>query len=141
MNIILMPFFIFSSLITGIQVSSNQVIKSTVLVTNTKADQDYLAFKPSDFILLKTLVESKNDDCKTAIKDSISICQYQLDTCYSTCDSNPKYYKDMIATLQFDLVNKKDKIKSLAKSNTLLKYVAIGLGSIALTATTYSIIK
>ena len=52
MNIILMPFFLLSSLITGIQVSSNQVIKSTVLVTNTKVDQDYLAFKPSDFILL-----------------------------------------------------------------------------------------
>jgi hypothetical protein len=47
----------------------------------------------------------------------------------------------MIATLQFDLVNKKDKIKSLAKSNTLLKYAAIGVGSIALTATAYSIIK
>lgn len=141
MNIILMPMFLFSSLITGIQVSSNQVIDSTVLVAGSKVDEDFLAFKPDQFILLKTLVETKTSDCKEAIKDSISVCQYQLDTCYSSCDSTPKYYKDLVNTLKLDVTDKQSEIKRVTKHNTFLKYLAIGMGSLAVGMTTYTIIK
>lgn len=141
MNIILLPMFLFSSLITGVQVSPHQVIDSTVLVAGSKVDKDLLAFTPDQFILLKTLVETKSSDCKEAIKDSISVCQYQLDTCYSSCDSTPKYYKDLINTLKLDVTDKQSEIKRVTKHNTFLKYVAIGLSTFAIGSTTFLILK
>ena len=141
MNVILLPMFLFSSLMTGVQVSPHQVIDSTVLIAGSTVDKDLLAFTPDQFILLKTLVESKSNDCKEAIKESISVCQYQLDTCYSSCDSTPKYYKDLINTLKLDVTDKHSEIKRVTKHNTFLKYLAISMGSLAVGMTTYTIIK
>ena len=136
-----MPIFLFSNLITGIQIAKDQVIDSTLIMAGTKADADYLAFTPDKFILLKTIIEAKADDCKEAIKDSISVCQYQLDVCHSSCDSTPKHYKDMIKTLQYELVSKESDIEALTKHNTALKYIAIVAGSIALSSGAYILFK
>jgi len=141
MNTILIPIFLFSNLITGIQIAKDQVIDSTLIMAGTKADADYLAFTPDKFILLKTIIEAKTDDCKEAIKDSISVCQYQLDVCHSSCDSTPKHYKDMIKTLQYELVSKESDIEALTKHNTALKYIAIVAGSIALSSGAYILFK
>jgi hypothetical protein len=141
MNTILIPIFLFSNLITGIQIAKDQVIDSTLIMAGTKADADYLAFTPDKFILLKTIIEAKADDCKEAIKDSISVCQYQLDVCHSSCDSTPKHYKDMIKTLQYELVSKESDIEALTKHNTALKYIAIVAGSIALSSGAYILFK
>ncbi len=75
MNAIMIPIFLFSSLITGIQVAPDKVIDSTPILSGTKADKDYLAFTADKFILLKTLVEAKANNCQAAIKDSIAVCQ------------------------------------------------------------------
>jgi hypothetical protein len=141
MNTILIPIFLFSNLITGIQIAKDQVIDSTLIMAGTKADADYLAFTPDKFILLKTIIEAKADDCREAIKDSISVCQYQLDVCHSSCDSTPKHYKDMIKTLQYELVSKESDIEALTKHNTALKYIAIVAGSIALSSGAYILFK
>ena len=141
MNTILIPIFLFSNLITGIQIAKDQVIDSTLIIAGTKVDADYLAFTPDKFILLKTIIEAKADDCKEAIKDSISVCKYQLDVCHSSCDSTPKHYKDMIKTLQYELVSKESDIEALTKHNTALKYIAMVAGSIALSSGAYILFK
>jgi hypothetical protein len=141
MNAIMIPIFLFSSLITGIQVAPDKVIDSTPLLSGTKADKDYLAFTADKFILLKTLVEAKANNCQAAIKDSIAVCQYQLDTCHSTCDSNPDYYKQTIAMLGDEIDKKTLEIKRLDNNNKILKYAAIAAGTLALSASTYIIIK
>lgn len=141
MNAIMIPIFLFSSLITGIQVAPDKVIDSTPLLSGTKADRDYLAFTADKFILLKTLVEAKANNCQAAIKDSIAVCQYQLDTCHSTCDSNPDYYKQTIAMLGDEIDKKTLEIKRLDNNNKILKYAAIAAGTLALSASTYIIIK
>lgn len=137
----MIPIFLFSSLITGIQVAPDKVIDSTPLLSGTKADRDYLAFTADKFILLKTLVEAKANNCQAAIKDSIAVCQYQLDTCHSTCDSNPDYYKQTIAMLGDEIDKKTLEIKRLDNNNKILKYAAIAAGTLALSASTYIIIK
>jgi len=137
----MIPIFLFSSLITGIQVAPDKVIDSTPLLSGTKADKDYLAFTADKFILLKTLVEAKANNCQAAIKDSIAVCQYQLDTCHSTCDSNPDYYKQTIAMLGDEIDKKTLEIKRLDNNNKILKYAAIAAGTLALSASTYIIIK
>jgi len=141
MNAIMIPIFLFSSLVTGIQVAPDKVIDSTVIMSGTKADNDYLAFTADKFILLKTLVEAKANNCQAAIKDSIAVCQYQLDTCHSTCDSNPDYYKQTIRMLSDEVESKKRTIKRLNTNNTILKYVAIAAGTVALSTSAYIIIK
>jgi len=137
----MIPIFLFSSLVTGIQVAPDKVIDSTVIMSGTKADNDYLAFTADKFILLKTLVEAKANNCQAAIKDSIAVCQYQLDTCHSTCDSNPDYYKQTIRMLSDEVESKKRTIKRLNTNNTILKYVAIAAGTVALSTSAYIIIK
>lgn len=137
----MIPIFLFSSLITGIQVAPDKVIDSTPILSGTKADKDYLAFTADKFILLKTLVEAKANNCQAAIKDSIAVCQYQLDTCHSTCDSNPDYYKQTIAMLGDEIDKKTLEIKRLDNNNKILKYAAIAAGTLALSASTYIIIK
>jgi hypothetical protein len=141
MNAIMIPIFLFSSLVTGIQVAPDKVIDSTIIMSGTKADKDYLAFTADKFILLKTLVEAKANNCQAAIKDSIAVCQYQLDTCHSTCDSNPDYYKQTIAMLGHEVDKKTLEIKRLDNNNKILKYTAIVAGTLALSASTYIIIK
>ena len=141
MNAIMIPLFLFSSLVTGIQVAPDKVIQSTPLLTGAKADKDYLAFTADKFILLKTLVEAKANNCQAAIKDSIAVCQYQLDTCHSTCDSNPDYYKQTISMLGHEVDKKNNTIKRLETNNNILKYTAIIAGTLALSASTYIIVR
>tara|TARA_R100001015_G_C4599820_1_gene154830 strand:+ start:673 stop:1101 length:429 start_codon:yes stop_codon:yes gene_type:complete len=140
-HLLLTPILLFSSILTEITLNENHRIKGIVVTANTQVNRDLMAVTPGDWILMKGLIESNDGECKAIINDGIAICKHQLDVCHDTCGSVPDYQKTLIKTLQLELQDKRQDLKIVKYKSKAWKYVAIGLGSVAIGATTYSIIK
>ena len=140
-HLLLTPIMLFSSILTEITLNENHRIKGIVVTADTQVGMDLMAVTPGDWILMKGLIESNDGECKAIINDGIAICKHQLDVCHDTCGSVPDYQKTLIKTLQLELEDKRQDLKIVKYKSKAWKYVAIGLGSVAIGATTYSIIK
>jgi len=140
-HILLTPIMLLSSILTEISLNENHRIKGIVVTADTQVDMDLMAVTPGDWILMKGLIESNDGECKAIINDGIAICKHQLDVCHDTCGSIPDYQKTLIKTLQLNLADSRQEIKIVKYQSKAWKYIAIGLGSVAIGATTYSIIK
>tara|TARA_Y100000592_G_scaffold9199_1_gene12842 strand:- start:2808 stop:3233 length:426 start_codon:yes stop_codon:yes gene_type:complete len=141
MNFLLIPFLAFTASITQIKISENQTINSFVIDNKTQLDRKYLALSPADFILVKSIIESTDNDCKDLVTDSIEICKIQVDECYSSCNNIPKQQKNLIRVLKTENKIFKSDIKALKNNNKFLKYVSIVAGSIALSSGVYVVLK
>ena len=140
-HLLLTPIMLFSSILTEITLNENHRIKGIVVTADTQVGMDLMAVTPGDWILMKGIIESNDGECKAIINDGIAICKHQLDVCHDTCGSVPDYQKTLIKTLQLELEDKRQDLKIVKYKSKAWKYVAIGLGSVAIGATTYSIIK
>lgn len=140
MNIFMIPL-ILSSLVNQIQVSPNLTITAHILNENTVIDMNYLALTPTDFITIKSIVESTDHECKNIISEAIGVCHYQIETCHSTCNSIPEHQKNLIKMLKNEKAVLNADIKLLEKQNTFFKYAAIAGGALAIGASTYIILK
>jgi len=140
-HLLLTPMMLFSSILTEITLNENHRIKGIVVTADTQVGMDLMAVTPGDWILMKGIIESNDGECKAIINDGIAICKHQLDVCHDTCGSVPDYQKTLIKTLQLELEDKRQDLKIVKYKSKAWKYVAIGLGSVAIGATTYSIIK
>lgn len=140
MNLIMIPFLMFTS-ITQIKVSEYQTLQAHIIDNETKIDRKYLALSPENFILVKSIVESNDNDCKDLITDSVEACNVQLEACWSSCNSIPNDQKRLISVLKRDKSFYEDQTKKLEKINKILTYIAIGTSSIALASGAYIILK
>ena len=141
----MIPFFLtpFLSLvsITQIQLTPTRIVEGETLRAFSAAPVDYVGILPSDFILVKAILESTDRDCKALIQDSAKTCKNALVKCSDTCKGTPEITHDLINALKHDKQLLSEQIEQQQNKIVLLKYVAIGLGSLALSATAYSIIK
>jgi hypothetical protein len=140
MNVLLIPI-ILSSLINQIQLSENHIINAYIINESTKIDMNYMALTPEDFLLVKSIVESNDTECKSIVTDAIGVCHYQIKACHSTCNSIPEHQKRLIRTLKNDTNVLKADIRLLEKQNSFFKYAAIIGSSLAIGASTYIILK
>ena len=140
MNIFMLPL-ILASLVNQIQVSPDLIITAHILNEDTVVDMNYLALTPTDFITIKSIVESTDHECKNIISEAIGTCHYQIDACHSTCNSIPQHQKNLIKMLQNEKTVLNADIRLLEKQNTFFKYAAIVGGTLAIGASTYIILK
>lgn len=140
-HLLLTPIMLFSSILTEITLNENHRIKGIVVTADTQVNIDLMAVTPGDWILMKGLIESNDGECKAIINDGIAICKHQLEICHDTCGSIPDYQKILLKTLQLELADSRHNTKTARYKSKVWKYVAIGLSSVAIGATTYGIIK
>ena len=140
MNILMFPL-ILASLVNQIQISPNLTITAHILNEKTVVDMNYLALTPSDFITIKSIVESTDNECKNIINEAIGVCHYQIEACHSTCNSIPDHQKNLIKMLKSQKAILNADIKLLEKQYEFFKYAAIIGGSLAIGASTYIILK
>ena len=139
-NFFLIPFLSLVS-ISQIQITPSQVIKGEILPAFSAVPVDYVGFLPSDFILVKAILESTDKDCKSLIQDNIKTCQNALQKCSDTCKGTPEVTSNIIKALKHDKQLLDMQIEQQQNKIVTLKYITIVLGSLALSATTYSFIK
>lgn len=135
MNILMIPILLFSTLINEIQISHDRKISAHIINENTKIDMNYLAFSIDDFVILKSIVESNDGECKSIIVDAIEVCKNQVESCHVTCNRIPDYQKRLIASLKVENKIQKLDVKSLEKQNKILRYAAIIAGASFASAT------
>jgi len=142
MNIFLIPFLMMTT-ITQIKVSDTQIIQSKIISPGQSNDikQKLLALTPENFILIKSIVESTDNDCKDILADSVESCNVQIDNCWSSCNTIPAEQKNLIRVLKMDVEKQKKQINKLKRHNKIYNYVAVALGAVALTSSTYIIFK
>ncbi len=140
MNVLLVPLMWMATL-TQIQVSPEMLITGKAITKDTIIDQDYVGLPGDKWILIKSIVESADNDCKDIINDAVYLCQNQLEGCHETCNNIPEHQKNLIKVLTMKVENQENQIKKLEKRSDFWKYAAIIGGSVALSASTYILIK
>jgi hypothetical protein len=140
MNVLLVPLMWMATL-TQIQVSPEMLITGKAITKDTIIDQDYVGLPGDKWILIKSIVESADNDCKDIINDAVHLCQNQLEGCHETCNNIPEHQKNLIKVLTMKVENQENQIKKLEKRSEFWKYAAIVGGSVALSASTYILIK
>lgn len=139
-NFFLVPFLSLVS-ISQIQLTPSQVIKGEILPAFSTSSVDYVGVLPRDFILVKAILESTDRDCKALIQDSVKTCQNALQKCSDTCKGTPEVTSNIIKALKHDKQLLTKQINNQENKIVVLKYITVALGSLALSATTYSLIK
>jgi hypothetical protein len=124
-----------------IQVSPELLVQGIPINKETVIDQDYVGLPADKWILIKSLVESADNDCKDIINDAVHLCQHQLEGCHETCNNIPEHQKNLIKVLTMKVENQDNQIKTLQKRSEFWKYAAIVGSSVALSAGTYILIK
>ena len=69
MNVLLVPLMWMATL-TQIQVSPEMLITGKAITKDTIIDQDYVGLPGDKWILIKSIVESADNDCKDIINDA-----------------------------------------------------------------------
>jgi hypothetical protein len=140
MNVLLIPMMLMSTLMQ-IQVSPELLVQGIPINKETVIDQDYVGLPADKWILIKSLVESADNDCKDIINDAVHLCQHQLEGCHETCNNIPEHQRNLIKVLTMKVENQDNQIKTLQKRSDFWKYAAIVGSSVALSAGTYILIK
>lgn len=141
MNLLMIPLMIMSSLPNQIQIGPDNFLTGRKVTQGFVADQFYMAFTLSEFITLKSLVESSDGHCKEAIATSIGICHTQLEGCHETCNSIPDHQKNLIKSLKTDINILKADTRLVERQRDFYKYIAIGASVLAVSASGYIILK
>ena len=140
----MMPLLVpmmFLATLTQIQISPTQLIQGIVIKEDSIIDQDYIALYPDKWVLVKSLVESADGECKSIITDAVELCQHQLEGCHETCNNIPDHQKNLIKVLKQKVEDQKLDIKAIEAHERFWRYTAIIAGSVALSASTYILIK
>ena len=74
MNVLLVPLMWMATL-TQIQVSPEMLITGKAITKDTIIDQDYVGLPGDKWILIKSIVESADNDCKDIINDAASLSE------------------------------------------------------------------
>lgn len=134
MNVFLLPFFLSVVLPHQIQLTDDSILTPKIFRAGDIVTSDYLAINPTNWILLKSIVESSDNNCKSALNDTIAICKHQLETCHDTCNAIPDDEKLFIRALETEIETTKRDLDYYKKRSEIFKYVVIGVGAIALTS-------
>lgn len=133
MNVLLLPL-VMSILPHQIRLTDNSILTAKIFRAGDVSKDNFLAFNMTEFSLIKSIVESSDNNCKSALNDTIAICKHQLETCHDTCNAIPDDEKLFIRALEKEIESTKRDLDYYKNRSEIFKYVVIGVGAIALTS-------
>lgn len=133
MNVLLLPL-VMSILPHQIRLTDNSILTAKIFRAGDVSKDNFLAFNMTEFSLIKSIVESSDNNCKSALNDTIAICKHQLETCHDTCNAIPDDEKLFIRALEQEIESTKRDLDYYKNRSEIFKYVVIGVGAIALTS-------
>ena len=141
MNLFLIPLFILATLPNEIQLSPNTKIKGHILKPPEVLKRNVIGVIPSDWSILKAIVESSNKKCKDVISQTVDTCKNEIDRLKDDLNNYPQNQQLLIDALKADIKDKDLIIKENREKIELLKYISIGVGAIAISSSAYIILK
>lgn len=117
-----------------IRLTDNSILTAKIFRAGDVSKDNFLAFNMTEFSLIKSIVESSDNNCKSALNDTIAICKHQLETCHDTCNAIPDDEKLFIRALEQEIESTKRDLDYYKNRSEIFKYVVIGVGAIALTS-------
>lgn len=139
MNVLLLPL-VMSILPHQIRLTDNSILTAKIFRAGDVSKDNFLAFNMTEFSLIKSIVESSDNNCKSALNDTIAICKHQLETCHDTCNAIPDDEKLFIRALEKEIESTKRDLDYYKNRSEIFKYVVIGVGAIALTSSSILLI-
>lgn len=141
MNLFLIPLFILATLPNEIQLSPNTKIKGYILKPPEVLKRNVIGVIPSDWSILKAIVEGSNKKCKDVISQTVDTCKNEIDRLKDDLNNYPQNQQLLIDALKADIKDKDLIIKENREKIELLKYISIGVGAIAISSSAYIILK
>jgi len=133
MNVLLLPL-VLSVLPHQIKLTDNSILTAKIFRAGDVSNDNFLAFNMTEFSLIKSIVESSDNNCKSALNDTIAICKHQLEVCHDTCNAIPDDEKLFIRALEKEIESKNRSVDFYKKRSEIFKYVLIGVGAVAITS-------
>tara|TARA_R100000951_G_C2520888_1_gene143369 strand:+ start:72 stop:497 length:426 start_codon:yes stop_codon:yes gene_type:complete len=141
MNAILIPLFFLSVLPNEIKLSEQNKIKGHIITPGHVVKRGALCLFKTDWIILKSIVENTNTNCKNIVLETANTCKKEIKRCRDDFQNLPHDQELLIKSLKVDISEKDLIISKNKKTIEVLKYIAIGAGAVALSSGAYIIFK
>ena len=139
-SLMLYLFFLVHSPATEILIPGEKIIGRPVRA-GVPIIENGVFLRPQDFVIIKGLIENSSSVCEVVIDEALKLNEHSLRRAHQECDAQQIDNRDLIEMLSYERKQLKEKlIKSETKSE-ITKYIAIGLGAVALSSTAYIIVK
>ena len=133
-------FFLVHSPAVEIMIPGEKIIGRAVRA-GVPIIENGVFLRPQDFVIIKGLVENSSNVCEVVIDEALKLNEHSLRRAHQDCDAQQIDNRDLISMLTYERnLIKSQLIKSETKSE-IIKYIAIGLGAVALSSTAYIIVK
>lgn len=103
--------------------------------------QTSILMTPYEFVRVKSSIEGSGDLCNWAVEEAVNACLDQMKIEVDRALAREADDKAIIRAYEKRLVTLEDDLQASYKRNKIMLYVSAGLGAIALSATTYALLK
>lgn len=97
--------------------------------------------RPQDFVIIKGLIENSSSVCDTVINEALKLNEHSLRKAHQECDAQQIDNRDLINMLSYERDVLKQKLTRSETKSEITKYIAIGLGAVALSTSAYIMVK
>lgn len=137
---LVMPLLLAVNSITEIKIPGG-VVKGAPMRIGAVASSNGVLLQAKDFITVKNLIESAEGVCSYVLQQAAEQNEEALRRAYLDCDETQFDNQTYIELLQAQAEDLKTKLKRERQVSRITKYVAIGLGAVAVAVPTYLVVR
>ena len=97
--------------------------------------------RPQDFVIIKGLIDNSSSVCDVVINEALKLNEHSLRKAHQECDAQQIDNRDLINMLSYERDMLKQKLTRSETKSEITKYIAIGLGAVALSTSAYIMVK
>jgi len=103
--------------------------------------QTSILMTPYEFVRVKSAIEGQGDLCNWAVEEAVKACTAQMDEEIQRALHREDNDKELLKAYEHRLKVIEEDLHASYKQNKIMLYLSASLGAIALSATTYAILK
>jgi len=103
--------------------------------------QTSILMTPYEFVRVKSAIEGQGDLCNWAVEEAVKACTAQMDEEIQRALHREDNDKELLKAYEQRLKVIEEDLHASYKQNKIMLYLSASLGAIALSATTYAILK
>jgi len=103
--------------------------------------QTSILMTPYEFVRVKSAIEGQGDLCNWAVEEAVKACTAQMDEEIQRALHREDNDKELLLAYEQRLKVIEEDLHASYKQNKIMLYLSASLGAIALSATTYAILK
>lgn len=133
-------FFLVHSPATEIVIAGEKIIGRPIRA-GVPIIENGVFLRPQDFVIVKGLIENSANVCDLVIDQALSLNEENIKRAHQECDARTLDNQTLIQMLTAQTDHLKEELTESKTQTQVLKYVAIGLGAVAVSTSAYIMVQ